>query len=149
MAFLGNKQEVERLSIENMSLTNKISALEKTLALKEENIADLQGEIACLREEVEYIDRRAEEFYSGAKKVIAQQQANYEAVYDSLKIRPHNERNAGRKSRATPEQKAEIISLRQSGNGYKRIAQIMSEKTGSAWNKTTIRNIACSPGVNN
>jgi uncharacterized coiled-coil protein SlyX len=105
MAFLGNKQEVERLSIENMSLRNKISTLEKTLALKEENIADLQGEIAYLREELEYIDRRAEEFYSGAKKVIERQKANYDTIYDSLKIRPHNERNAGRKSKTTPEQK--------------------------------------------
>ena len=59
----------------------------------------------------------------------------------TLKTRTHNERGAGRKHRATPEQREYIISLSTQGVSQNKIAGIMTNQTGAKWNKTTIRNI--------
>ena len=58
-----------------------------------------------------------------------------------LQIRPHNERGAGRKHRATSEQREYIISLSYQGISQNKIAGIISNQTGEKWNRTTIRNI--------
>ena len=59
----------------------------------------------------------------------------------ALQTRPHNERGAGRKHKATPEQREYIISLFSQGISQNKIARMMTEQTGSQWNKTTIRNM--------
>ena len=59
----------------------------------------------------------------------------------NLPYRPHNERGAGRKHKATTEQRKYILSLYEQGVSQHQIARMMTERTGGKWNKTTIRNI--------
>jgi len=59
---------------------------------------------------------------------------------ETAKIRPHNERGAGRKRKATDEQFLLICSLRLKDKSYNYIARVLAEQYGGKWNKTTVRN---------
>ena len=55
--------------------------------------------------------------------------------------RSHNERGAGRKPKATPEQREHILSLASQGISHYQIARMITAQTSDKWNKTTIRNM--------
>ena len=72
------------------------------------------------------------------EKYIAELEDEIEAIRAN---RLHNERGAGRKPKATPEQREYILSLASQGISHYQIARIMTKQTGGKWNKTTIRNM--------
>ena len=120
MALFNNKElaALEALQTENAELQEKIAALEERLS---DSISSHQ--VKKIRDIYnKYLDELEEEIAA-------------------LKNRPHNERGAGRKHKATPEQREYIISLFSQGISQNKIARMMTEQTGGTWNKTTIRNI--------
>jgi hypothetical protein len=106
----------------------------------------LQAENAVLKEKNISLETRLSDSFSSHKvkkvcKLYDDRIAKLEEELAALQNRPHNERGAGRKHKATPEQRAYIISLCSQGISQHQIARIMTERTGGKWNKTTVRNI--------
>ena len=84
------------------------------------------------------------------EKIKIQYHAEIQALKEeiaALQTRPHNERNAGRKRKATPEQIEYILSLSADGHSQVKIAKILTEQTGGKWNKSTVRNIIISAKI--
>jgi predicted nucleic acid-binding Zn-ribbon protein len=106
----------------------------------------LQAENAELKEKITSLETRLSDSFSSHKvKKVCQlyddQIAKFEEEIAALQNRPHNERGAGRKHKATPEQRDYIVSLFSQGVSQHQIARMMTERTGGKWNKTTVRNI--------
>ena len=116
-------------------------------------IESLQAENAELRDKIVHLENEIEKYKSRLAKYISpekfkkhfQSLSNYATDLEEqiaiLETRPHNERGAGRKHKATPEQREHILSLFSSGVSHNKIARMMTEQTGGKWNKTTVRNI--------
>ena len=117
MALFNNK-ELEALQAENAEFEDKVAELE----------ARLSNSLSSAHVKMMY--QKFNDYITELEEEIA-----------VLKNRPHNERGAGRKHKATPEQREHIISLFSSGISQNKIARMMTEQTGDQWNKTTIRNI--------
>ena len=152
MALFNNKEH-EALQAENAMLKEKIISFETRLSVKDKNLSECRATIDELEERIERLNAEIEKnkskpsdtYSSNQVKRICQEYNDYisqlEEDISTLKIRPHNERGAGRKRKATPEQREHILSLFSSGISQNKIARMMTEQTGSQWNKTTIRNI--------
>jgi predicted RNase H-like nuclease (RuvC/YqgF family) len=52
--------------------------------------------------------------------------------------RVHNERGAGRKTKITDEMVVEVLTLRQEGYGFNKIAKIYTKNTGISISKATV-----------
>jgi len=155
MALFNNKL-LETLQIENTELKDKIISLETRLSIKDkvlsENriaIDELEKQIELLNIEIEkYKFKLANSFSSHQVNKVRQYYDNYiseiESEIAALQNRPHNERGAGRKRKATPEQIEMILSLVNQGKSYYAIAKILSDEYNERWNKTTVRNTVLS-----
>ena len=151
---LFSKKEFEILQAKNEVLESRIAVLEfnislndKLLSEREAKIRELENKIELLNIEIKEHENRQDfsshhvkKFHEDYDKEIDK----LEKEISTLKTRPHNERGAGRKHRATPEQREYIISLSAQGVSQNKIAGIMMNQTGAKWNKTTIRNIIIS-----
>jgi len=87
----------------------------------------------------EYMKREIEKLKAEIKekdKLIAELQSQ---LQQPQKI--HNERGAGRKTKITDEMVVEVLTLRQEGYGFSKIAKIYSEKTGISISKATVDKI--------
>jgi chromosome segregation ATPase len=149
---LFNKKEVEALQAENAKLNDKIILLEARLSARDTALREYRDMVEKLTAEVEGYKTKMTKNY--ASRQIKNLQQHYDHSIDklqeeivALKIRPHNERGAGRKHKATPEQRDYIVSLFSSGISQNKIARMMSEQTNDKWNKTTIRNIIISSKI--
>jgi predicted nucleic acid-binding Zn-ribbon protein len=148
MALFNNK-ELEALQTENTELKDKIATLEVRLSTREKALSEHKQTIDKLTAEAEkYKAELSNSFPSHRVEKVKQY---YEDIISKLEdevavlqARPHNERGAGRKHRATPEQRDCILSLFSSGISQNQIARMMTEQTGGKWNKTTVRNIIIS-----
>ena len=124
MALFNNK-EIESLQAENMELKNKIVHLKNEIMKYESRLA-------------KYI---SPEHFKKHFQSLSNYATDLEEQIAALETRPHNERGAGRKHKATSEQREHILSLFSSGVSQNKIARIITEQTGEKWNKTTVRNI--------
>ena len=145
MALFNNK-EFETLQTENTELKAEVSSLRIQLNMNGINLIEANQMIEKLSAEVErFNSKRLKNISSHQVENACQNYINkiskLEKEIDALQNRPHNERGAGRKHKATPEQSDYIISLFSQGISQNKIAKIMTEQTGDKWNKTTIRNI--------
>ena len=145
MALFNNK-EIETVQTENAELKNKILTLEVRLSAKNKILSENKIELEKLTAELEKCKTElSNSFPSHRVEKVRQYYDDYisklEKQVTILQTRPHNERGAGRKHKATQEQREYIISLFSQGISQNRIARIMTEQTGDKWNKTTIRNI--------
>ena len=122
---LFNSKEIESLQAENAELRDKIVHLEN-------EIMEYKSKLA------KYI---SPEHFKKHFQSLSSYATDLEEQIAALENRPHNERGAGRKHKATPEQREHILSLFSSGVSQNKIARILSEQTGVRWNKTTVRNI--------
>lgn len=156
MALWNNKQDFESLQTENEQLQEKLSSLEIRLSVKEKGLAEKQKRIAELEQQVGDLETSLEKhkpttspnLFSHEIESLRQQHsleiAKLEQKITALQIRPHNERGAGRKQKATPEQRDFILSLFSQGVSQVKIAKILAEQSGEKWNKSTVRNIILS-----
>ena len=101
--------------------------------------------------EVEFDARPQQSFSSHILKRICLEYEKYiaeleEEIAALQSDRPHNERGAGRKPKAMPEQREYILSLAAQGISHYQIARMMTAQTGGKWNKTTIRNMVIASG---
>ena len=153
---LFSKKEIEALQCENDSLKEKIISLETRLSAKDKLILEYKTMIDEFEQQTERLNSEvkkykctaADTFSSHQVKKLHQQYNDYiseleEKIYSS-QTHPHNERGAGRKYKATSEQRDYIVSLFSQGISQNKIARMMTEQTGGKWNKTTIRNIIIS-----
>ena len=143
---LFNKKELEILQAENTALKAENHSLITQLNVKSITLIEANHIIEKLSAEVErFKSKRSKNLSSHQVENTHQNYINkiaeLEKEIETLKIRPHNERGAGRKHKATPEQSDYIISLFSQGISQNKIAKMMTEQTGGKWNKTTIRNI--------
>jgi uncharacterized coiled-coil protein SlyX len=138
---------------DNAVFEDKIASFEKQLSSKDKALSESKKMIAELTAEVKELKNRLEnmlseerikqvcDFYGEQISELNDAVSKLEEENASLKTRPHNERGAGRKHKATPEQREQILLLSSQGINHNRIARMMTEQTGGKWNKTTIRNI--------
>ena len=143
---LFNKKEFESLQAENAELKDKIILLEARLSARDKKLSECNDTIEQLNAEIKkYKVQLTDTFSSHQVKNLQQQFNKYiselENEIAALKNRPHNERGAGRKHKATSEQRNYILSLFEQGISQYKIARMMTEQTGGKWNKTTVRNI--------
>ena len=136
---LFNKKELEALQQENTTAKDKIASLETRIAtLRKENTRQ-NAEIEELKAKLK------NSFPSHQVRKVTQDLNNQIIVLEDQLVefqnRPHNERGAGRKNRATPEQVAYILALSREGKSYNAIAKMLSAEYDTPWNKTTVRNI--------
>lgn len=117
--------QIEHMQKELIDLQNMRNSQDKLIADKEAEIADLEARL------VNYV--HIEKYNQLIERL---EKAEYIA-----KNRLHNERGAGRKPKATEEQGSYILKLYADGHNFNQIAKIMTEKTGSKWNRVTVRNI--------
>ena len=155
MALFNNKL-LETLQAENAELKDKIISLETRLSVKDkllsENITtidEFEKKIELLNAEIEKYKTKLTNTYSShqvdkVRQVYDNFISELESEIAALKDRPHNERGAGRKRKATPEQFAMILSLINQGKSYYSIAKILSTEYNKLWNKTTVRNTVLS-----
>jgi len=141
-----NRKEFEILQAENTALKDKIATLEVRLSARNTALSEYKNKVEELEELIEDYQHKLSNSYSSHK--VKQVRQGYEEhisalekEIDTLQNRPHNERGAGRKHKATPAQTDYILSLFSQGISQNKIAQMMTEQTGGKWNKTTIRNI--------
>ena len=136
---LFNNKEFETLQAENQRLLADIERLRSELKISQDREAFYKSTIMTYEQATENFRQRL----LSQEQEITEKDAEIAELTRQLatvSARPHNERGAGRKYRATPEQRALILSLKNDGLGYGSIASILSERYGTAWNKTTIRN---------
>jgi len=127
-----NNKELEALQAENLRLQGEIERLQDREAFYKSTIKTYEQATENFRQRL----LLQEQAILGKDAEIAE----LTQQIPTINTRPHNERGAGRKYRATPEQRALILSLKKDGVGYGGIARILSERYGAAWNKTTVRN---------
>jgi chromosome segregation ATPase len=151
MALFNNK-ELESLQAENTELKDKIATLEVRLSARDKTLSEHRQTIDRLTAEAE--KHKIELSNSFPSHRVEKVKRYYEGIISkledevaALQSRPHNERGAGRKHKATPEQRDYILSLFSSGISQNQIARMMTEQTGEKWNKTTIRNIVVSEKI--
>jgi chromosome segregation ATPase len=149
---LFNKKEAEALQAENAKLNDKIILLEARLSARDTALREYRDMVEKLTAEIEGYKTKMTKNYASRQIKNLQQQYDHsidklQGEIASLKIRPHNERGAGRRHKATREQRDYIIALFSSGINQNKIARIMSEQTNDKWNKTTIRNIIISSKI--
>jgi predicted nucleic acid-binding Zn-ribbon protein len=144
------------LQPDNAVLEEKIVSLEKQLSTKNKALSESKKMIKDLSVEVEELKTKLAnmlsdekikqvcDFYGEEISKLNDAVSKLEEENASLKTRPHNERGAGRKYKATPEQREQILLLSSQGINHNQIARMMTEQTGGKWNKTTIRNIVIS-----
>jgi len=133
-----NNKEIEALQAENTALKDKITTFEVRLSARDKKISECDKTIERLNGEIEKYQAKLSATFSSHEVNKLQEEIA------ALKKRPRNERGAGRKPKATPEQRDYIISLFSQGISQNKIAKIMTEQTGDQWNKTTIRNMIIS-----
>jgi len=155
MAFFNNK-EFEALQAENDKLKDRIALLEVRLSAKDKAIIEMRSQIDELEiQNEEYIAAIDKLEIAASDKISFHEVEKIRREYlskisaleeqrSALRIRPHNERGAGRKYKATPEQVEYILSLSADGHSQVKIAKILTEQSGEKWNKSTVRNIIIS-----
>ena len=155
MAFFNNK-EFESLQAENNKFKDRIALLEVRLSAKDKAIIEMRSqidELETLNEEytatIDKLEIAASNKISfhEVEKIRREYLSKISALEEqrsALRIRPHNERGAGRKYKATPEQVEYILSLSADGHSQVKIAEILTGQTGNKWNKSTVRNIIIS-----
>ena len=155
MALFNNK-EIDALQTENDKLKDKIALLEVRLATKDKAVMEM-------RLQIDELETRNEEYTATIDKleIAASNKISFHEIEKirreylskisaleqqiaALRIRPHNERGAGRKSKATPKQVEYSLSLSADGHSQIKIAEILTGQTGDKWNKSTVRNIIIS-----
>jgi predicted RNase H-like nuclease (RuvC/YqgF family) len=94
----------------------------------------LQITVTNLRQENESLKSKVQEYENQIKKLTAKINVFENPI--------HNERGAGRKSKATDENVAEISRLRTEGYSYSQIANILTENSGEYISKSTVAKIA-------
>lgn len=153
MALWNNKQDFEFLQSENEQLQEKASSLEIRLSVKEKGLKEKQKRIAKLEQKVNDLTTKLEKYkpttspnlffhdMENLRQQHAIEIAKLEQKISALQIRPHNERGAGRKPKATSTQRDFILSLFAQGVSQVKIAKILTEQSGDKWNKSTVRNI--------
>ena len=152
MALFNNK-EFEALQAENTKLNDKITSLETRLSARDRALSEYKDMVEELEKQIEHLKTEnkkyklqlSDSFSSHKVKNVCQlydeQIAKFEEEIAALQIRPHNERGAGRKRKATPAQTEMILSLVNQGKSYYSIAKILSTEYNEPWNRTTIRNL--------
>lgn len=152
MAFFNNK-EFEALQAENEKLKDKIALLEVRLSAKNKAIVEMRSQIDEMKTQNEEYTAAIDKLKIAAsnkisfhevEKIRQEYLSKISALENRLsatQIRPHNERNAGRKRKAKPEQALQILSLHADGLSHVKIAKILTEQSGDKWNKSTVRNI--------
>jgi len=133
MALFNNK-ELEALQIENKQLRTELERLQCREELNKSTISAYNEGVEKYREQLLSFQQETEEQATEITELRRQ--------LDAAKMKPRNERGAGRNRKATPEQINLILSLRTEGKSYEHIAHAMTEKYGGSWNKTNIRNTA-------
>lgn len=76
--------------------------------------------------------------------MLAVAQRKYETILTKIKNqqkKPHNERGAGRKRRATKEVIQRVIELREEGLSQQNIVHIVSDELGISISRTTVSEI--------
>ena len=138
MPFFNNK-EFEALQTENLRLQTEIERLRSELKITQDREAFYKSTIKIYEQATENFRQR---LLSQEQEILDKDAeiAKLTRQLASTSVRPHNERGAGRKYRATPEQRELILSLKNDGLGCGGIVRILSEHYGAAWNKTTVRN---------
>ena len=127
-----NSKEFEALQAENRRLQSELERLRSRAEFNRATIVSLNQGVENFREHIlslQAIIRDKDDEIEDLNRRLA-----------AASVRPHNERGAGRKQRATPEQAALIHSLRMNGGSYGSIAHALTKQFGGEWNKTTVRN---------
>lgn len=117
-------QEIRALKALNKSLTESCQSMEKEIAsLKEQqNIASGINQDTYIQLQRENEKLKSENFILKHKSERLEQDIKYiKDVYTGEKT--HNERGAGRKSKLSSEQIAEIQSQRRNGISYRKLAE--------------------------
>lgn len=152
MALFNNK-ELDAFQAENNQLKDKIATLEVRLSAKDKAIVEMRSQIDEMTTQNEEYAATIDKLKIAASNKISFHEVEkirqeylskisaLESRLSATQIRPYNERGAGRKRRATPEQVEQILSLSADGYSQVKIARILTEQTGDNWNKSTVRNI--------
>ena len=138
MSIFSNK-EFEALQVENRRLADRINTLEVLSSNRAKSIGEMRTARQNAEEKIEFQNQQIKSLEEIIRKKDSEID-NLKRQLAAAHIHPHNERGAGRKRKATPEQTAIILSLRMEGKSYDQIARILNERFGEDWNKTTVRN---------
>ena len=115
---------------------NEISQLKKELAdarKKLTGLTILQMDNRHLRKQNEDLKIKMQEYEEQIEQLTSK--------LSVLENPAHNERGAGRKSKATEENVSEILRLRDEGLSYSQIAGILTENNGEYISKSTVAKI--------
>lgn len=158
--FFTTKQEVEVLEEEIQNLHGKLSTCELRLKHRDDTISTQRKQMEKLNDDLSAKDKEISvcqgtskifvskiEFLSNQIQILQSENTQLREQITATPIRPHNERNAGRKHKATSEQVQYILSLFSEGHSQVKIAKILSEQSGDKWNKSTVRNIIISAKI--
>jgi len=128
------KAEIEHLKAEVSETTEKLNErtaeLEKAGNFKRQKTTDT-GKIKRLEAKLKEKDEYIEELHAQVDELITERHQHF--------IRAKSK--AGRKSKATDENLAEITRLRDEGYSYSQIAEIITENSGEYICKSTVANI--------
>jgi chromosome segregation ATPase len=116
------------------NLNEKIAELEKINFNKKQKTTNA-GNIKKLEEKLREKDKYIEQLHARECELMAEKHQLYNIV-DGI-----GKNKAGRKSKATEENVAEIIRLRNEGYSYGGIAKIITESSGEYICKSTVANI--------
>jgi len=145
LRLFGNK-DIESLKLENKRLTEKIETLEACLNSQGKNLEELKSAL----QKAEEIAEASAKYTASLVETVRRKDAEIAEISGLLtaaSIRPHNERVAGRKRKATQEQARMILLLKNEGKSYAQIARTLIDLFGGDWNRFTVRNTHLS--VNN
>ena len=138
LRLFGNK-EIESPKLENKRLTEKIETLEARLASQGKSVDEQESALRNAEEVAETSAKYTASLEETIKRKDAEI-AEIRGLLTAASIRPHNERVAGRKRKATPEQARLILLLKNHGESYAQIARTLTGLFGGDWNKYTVRN---------
>ena len=143
MALFNKKHyeaEIENLRHENSILQYDVSKLKKELVEKDKQLQERrnykgQAMVERLRDgsRINELEKEVQKKDRLIKRLRAQ--------INEFKQVQSNLRKAGRKSKATEENKAEIFRLREEGYSYAQIAEFITENSGEYISKSTVAKI--------
>lgn len=116
-----------------------IEQLQVELDREKEYTTRLNRQIDCLRDQLRNTISLAEH-----EKLLAAVKGDYDAKLTEIKIqhqKPHNERGAGRKRKATKEMMERVKALHVKGLSQQNIAQAVSDELGISISRTTVGEI--------
>lgn len=115
------QEQIDILKAQNTSLIESLQRLDKEYnALRDQKDID-PGDFSLLQQENEIL--RSKVFILEANCARTEKNLAYWKEIALTSCHPHNERNAGRKSKLSEDQVAEVLAMRASGLSYRKIAE--------------------------